>query len=517
MREEVNQTITYIYEKDGSTAAKTVTDQVVFTRTITINVIAAQESAQPRARLARAATSSAIVYSDWQAVNGDDTFDAKTSPVIPGYIADRLVVDEVAGMDETSEDDIQQVVYRQLGSWVPSVPQVPGVKTPGEVTYPNDPDDPTKTADPNSPGYPVIPYVPGFTPQGPDGTPLQPVDPKNPSKGYLPPAVPSDPTADTTIVYTVDRQHAKVNFIDQNTKQVLHVEQLSGDSYNKSSYTTAEQIAYYVAQGYVLVRDGYPAGGMTFDADSTLNQTFAVTLAHGTKTVDPNNPGVPGTPIDPNNPDGPKWPAGVDEDHLKTSTTRTIIFRTSDGTIVDTKTQIVTYTRTATVDTVTGEVTYGPWTAPDGSYVPDVAVPGMPGYVADRDLVPGVDIPVGTPNFTEYVTYTVVPEQTTAEVGPNEPVIVPEVLTPHSLAYTAVQSATATTESAASLAYTAEQSAAESATAQHSGVLPYTGSDEQEGAKATGLAMLFGLFLGLFKRRKRKDEAEETSKKHDDK
>ena len=467
--------------------------------------------------MARAATSSAIVYSDWQAVNGDDTFDAKTSPVIPGYIADRLVVDEVAGMDETSEDDIQQVVYRQLGSWVPSVPQVPGVKTPGEVTYPNDPDDPTKTADPNSPGYPVIPYVPGFTPQGPDGTPLQPVDPKNPSKGYLPPAVPSDPTADTTIVYTVDRQHAKVNFIDQNTKQVLHVEQLSGDSYSKSSYTTAEQIAYYVAQGYVLVRDGYPAGGMTFDADSTLNQTFAVTLAHGTKTVDPNNPGVPGTPIDPNNPDGPKWPAGVDEDHLKTSTTRTIIFRTSDGTIVDTKTQIVTYTRTATVDTVTGEVTYGPWTAEDGSHVPDVAVPGMPGYVADRDLVPGVDIPVGTPNFTEYVTYTVVPEQTTAEVGPNEPVIVPEVLTPHSLAYTAVQSATATTESAASLAYTAEQSAAESATAQHSGVLPYTGSDEQEGAKATGLAMLFGLFLGLFKRRKRKDEAEETSKKHDDK
>nr|WP_242051006.1 hypothetical protein [Weissella confusa] len=492
LREEVNQTITYIYEKDGSTAAKTVTDQVVFTRTITINVIAAQESAQPRARLARAATSSAIVYSDWQAVNGDDTFDAKTSPVIPGDIADRLVVDEVAGMDETSEDDIQQVVYRQLGSWVPSVPQVPGVKTPGEVTYPNDPDDPTKTADPNSPGYPVIPYVPGFTPQGPDGTPLQPVDPKNPSKGYLPPAVPSDPTADTTIVCTADRQHAKVNFIDQNTKQVLRVEQLSGDSYSKSSYTTAEQIAYYVAQGYVLVRDGYPAGGMTLDADSTLNQTFAVTLAHGTKTVDPNNPGVPGTPIDPNNPDGPKWPAGVDEDHLKTSTTRTIIFRTSDGTIVDTKTQIVTYTRTATVDTVNGEVTYGPWTAPDGSHVPDVAVPGMPGYVADCDLVPGVDIPVGTPNFTEYVTYTVVPEQTTVEVGPNEPVIVPEVLTPHSLAYTAVQSATATTESAASLAYTDEQSAAGSATTQHSGVLPYTGSDEQEGAKATGLAMLFG-------------------------
>ncbi|MFR4252395.1 MAG: mucin-binding protein [Weissella confusa] len=110
LREEVNQTITYIYEKDGSTAAKTVTDRVVFTRTITINVIAAQESAQPRARLARAATSSAIVYSDWQAVNGDDTFDAKTSPVIPGYI--KLTKPQALmkwqAWSETSEDDIQQ-------------------------------------------------------------------------------------------------------------------------------------------------------------------------------------------------------------------------------------------------------------------------------------------------------------------------------------------------------------------------------------------------------------------------
>lgn len=39
---------------------------------------------------------------------------------------------------------------------------------------------------------------------------------------------------------------------------------------------------------------------MTFDADSAHNQTFVVTLAYGTATVDPNHPGVPGI-IDPNN------------------------------------------------------------------------------------------------------------------------------------------------------------------------------------------------------------------------
>ncbi|MFS1785786.1 mucin-binding protein [Weissella cibaria] len=621
LREEVNQTITYIYEKDGSTAAKTVTDQVVFTRTITINVIAAQQSAQPQARLTRAATASPIVYSDWQAVNGDDKFDAKTSPVIPGYIADRLVVEEVADMDETSEDDIQQVVYRQLGSWVPSVPQVPGVKTPADVTYPNDPDDPTKTADPNSPGYPVIPYVPGFTPQGPDGTPLQPVDPKNPSQGYWPPTVPNDPTTDTTIVYRVDQQRATVNFIDQNTKQVLHVEQLTGDSYSKSTYTTTDQIAGYLAQGYVLVRDGYPAGGMTFDADSAHNQTFVVTLAHGTTTVDPNHPGVPGTPIDPNNPTGPKWPAGTDKANLTDEVERIVRYLNDGGqTVAEAQTQTVTFTRTATVDLVTGQVTYGPWQSIQSAEMAAITSPRLAGYIVDRPTVASATVQAGQGDWVETVRYhavgSYVPQVpggvpvdyvtnpndpsgilTPGEPGspvlphvpgyvpvgpdgkplqpvdPNDPrqgywppavadptqdtpityvQIVTDQATPDDatpapsdsavavdhqapvsddvvldsdavLPTAEVSAASQLTTSGGSLAYTASSAATTEPTdvanetpTKHSGVLPYTGQDDQEGAKATGLAMLFGLFLGLFKRRKRKDESDETTKHHED-
>ncbi|WP_386085185.1 mucus-binding protein [Weissella cibaria] len=621
LREEVNQTITYIYEKDGSTAAKTVTDQVVFTRTITINVIAAQQSAQPQARLTRAATASPIVYSDWQAVNGDDKFNAKTSPVIPGYIADRLVVEEVADMDETSEDDIQQVVYRQLGSWVPSVPQVPGVKTPADVTYPNDPDDPTKTADPNSPGYPVIPYVPGFTPQGPDGTPLQPVDPKNPSQGYWPPTVPNDPTTDTTIVYRVDQQRATVNFIDQNTKQVLHVEQLTGDSYSKSTYTTTDQIAGYLAQGYVLVRDGYPAGGMTFDADSAHNQTFVVTLAHGTTTVDPNHPGVPGTPIDPNNPTGPKWPAGTDKANLTDEVERIVRYLNDGGqTVAEAQTQTVTFTRTATVDLVTGQVTYGPWQSIQSAEMAAITSPRLAGYIVDRPTVASATVQAGQGDWVETVRYhavgSYVPQVpggvpvdyvtnpndpsgilTPGEPGspvlphvpgyvpvgpdgkplqpvdPNDPrqgywppavadptqdtpityvQIVTDQATPDDatpapsdsavavdhqapvsddvvldsdavLPTAEVSAASQLTTSGGSLAYTASSAATTEPTdvanetpTKHSGVLPYTGQDDQEGAKATGLAMLFGLFLGLFKRRKRKDESDETTKHHED-
>ena len=71
--------------------------------------------------------------------------------------------------------------------------------------------------------------VPGFTPQGPDG-PLQPVDPDNPSSGYWPPALPSDPTTDTTIEYKADEQKATITYIDDVTGDTLVVDTITGGS-----------------------------------------------------------------------------------------------------------------------------------------------------------------------------------------------------------------------------------------------------------------------------------------------
>ncbi|WP_259707882.1 mucin-binding protein [Weissella cibaria] len=433
--------------------------------------------------------------------------------------------------------------------------------------------------------------------------------------------MPNDPTTDTTIVYRVDQQRATVNFIDQNTKQVLHVEQLTGDSYSKSTYTTTDQIAGYLARGYVLVRDGYPAGGMTFDADSAHNQTFVVTLAHGTTTVDPNHPGVPGTPIDPNNPTGPKWPAGTDKANLTDEVERIVRYLNDAGqTVAEAQTQTVTFTRTATVDLVTGQVTYGPWQSIQSAEMAAITSPRLAGYIVDRPTVASATVQAGQGDWVETVRYhavgSYVPQVpggvpvdyvtnpndpsgilTPGEPGspvlphvpgyvpvgpdgkplqpvdPNDPrqgywppavadptqdtpityvQIVTDQVTPDDatpapsdsavavdhqapvsddvvldtdavLPTAEVSAASQLTTSGGSLAYTASSAATTEPTdvanetpTKHSGVLPYTGQDDQEGAKATGLAMLFGLFLGLFKRRKRKDESDETTKHHED-
>ncbi|MBJ8325063.1 mucin-binding protein, partial [Streptococcus pacificus] len=177
----ITRTITYVNDQ-GATVSETVTDKVTFTRPFKINVV-----------------TKAVTYGEWSALNGDDTFDAVTSPVITGYIASQGVV--AVQTVTVDEDDIAvEVVYRPLGSYVPHVPAgfEPDPENPiPSIPYPNDPADPTKPGKPVTP----IPFVPGTTPEGPDGQPLQPVDPTDPSKGYVPPVIPEDPSEDILIPY----------------------------------------------------------------------------------------------------------------------------------------------------------------------------------------------------------------------------------------------------------------------------------------------------------------------------
>ena len=84
----------------------------------------------------------------------------------------------------------------------------------------------------------------------------------------------------------------------------------------------------------------------------------------------PEEPGTPGDPIDPNNPSGPTWPTtptyptGVTAQDLNKTVTRTITYVYEDGSeAATTVTDNVVFERTATVNAVTGEVTYGEWTA----------------------------------------------------------------------------------------------------------------------------------------------------------
>ena len=167
LHHDVHQTVHYVDEA-GHTVFADVTDQVSFDRTGTIDEVTGE-----------------VTYTDWQAAQGDNTFDAKVTPVKAGYYADQAVV-PAQTLTAESGDQTVTVTYHALGALVPDIPGV------DPVPYPNDPKDPTK------PGEPVIPDVPGYTPEDPNGNPLKP--------GDTYPVDPTKPGEDTPLHYEANDQ-----------------------------------------------------------------------------------------------------------------------------------------------------------------------------------------------------------------------------------------------------------------------------------------------------------------------
>ncbi len=86
---EVTRTIHYVYE-NGTEAAPDKIDSVIFTRIVTTN-----------------AATGEVIYGEWEAKDGDTTFNEVKSPVIEKYNADKESVEEVINL--TAEDNNSEV------------------------------------------------------------------------------------------------------------------------------------------------------------------------------------------------------------------------------------------------------------------------------------------------------------------------------------------------------------------------------------------------------------------------
>lgn len=194
--------------------------------------------------------------------------------------------------------------------------------------------------------------------------------------------------------YAADPQQARINYVDQDTGQTIQSDKVDGVTDAKIDYSTADQIKQLINKGYVLVSDEFTqaqdAGKAVFDQDGNALQTFTVTLKHGTQVIDPNhpdpdNPILPETPINPADPTGPVWPAKDQYDH----TTRAIVhYQDADGnTIAPENAQSARWTRTITVDKVTGKIIAATDWASDPAEYAIVSSPAIDGYTPDQTTV----------------------------------------------------------------------------------------------------------------------------------
>jgi LPXTG-motif cell wall-anchored protein len=353
----VNETVSYV-DQNGHVVAKQHTDSVNFTRTVVVDNVTGE------------VITSGAGTTAWTATNGDTTFDAVASPVVPGSVADKAQTAAVTDLNADSADVNETVTYTKVGSLVPSSSDgnFPGAPT---VVYPNDPSDATKVTPAG------VPTVPGYTAHDPEGHVL------TPGSRYQP----SDPTKDTTITYTADKQKGSVSYVDDTTGKILKTDSISGTTGSKSSYSTSGSIADYKKQGYELVTDGYPAD-LTFDNDDTTDQNFTVHLKH----------------------------QNIQSTEAKT-VTETIHYQGAGNQTPPDKTAQVNFTRQVSTDKVTGEKTYGSWSA-DQSFAA-VTSPVIKGYTPDQARIGAQTVSGDASDLDFTVIYT--KDAPTKPVNPSQP------------------------------------------------------------------------------------------------
>nr|WP_262337015.1 MucBP domain-containing protein [Limosilactobacillus fermentum] len=420
----VKETISYV-DQNGQVVANQHTDSVNFTRTVVVDNVTGE------------VITSGAGTTAWTATNGDTTFDAVVSPVGPGSVADKAQTAAVTNLNADSADVNETVTYTKVGSLVPSSSDgnFPGAPT---VVYPNDPSDATKVTPAG------VPTVPGYTAHDPEGKVL------TPGSSYQP----SDPTKDTTITYTADQQKGSVSYVDDTTGKTLKTDSISGTTGSKSSYSTSGSIADYKKQGYELVKDGYPAD-LTFDNDDTTDQNFTVHLKH----------------------------QNIQSTEAKT-VKETIHYQGAGNQTPADNTAQVPFTRQVSTDAVTGEKTYGSWSA-DQSFAA-VTSPVIKGYTSDQAEIGAQTVSGDASDLDFTVVYT--KDAPTKPVNPSQPTTPAKPVNPS-------QSTTPTKP------VQAGQAAATNFVNQR---LPQTGETDQQHMTLSGLLLLaMSSLLGLFGMTKR--------------
>ncbi|HEM5085118.1 TPA: MucBP domain-containing protein [Streptococcus suis] len=216
----------------------------------------------------------------------------------------------------------------------------------------------------------------------------------------------------TTYVYRALEQEAIIRYqVEGATDYLEDSGILTGGSGTDINYSTEETINKYKKLGYELVSDNFTTtDGQDYDTDTAVLQEFLVVIKP--RVVDVPKGVVPGKPVDPTDPNSPVWPDTVKNQETTQAVTRTVEYKYEDGTPVRVdasgnilpkdstegtplvKTQTVTFTRPAQVNLVTGEITYGEWSADSTDVLSGNLIPEITDYTATRTTLEGADAPM---------------------------------------------------------------------------------------------------------------------------
>ena len=205
------------------------------------------------------------------------------------------------------------------------------------------------------------------------------------------------------VTYTANAQTGKIVYVDVDNKnaEVGHTD-LTGNTDQAVTITPTAPAGYDIVAG-----QDTPA---TEKATATGIPTVTVKVNHHKRTVNPGDEPKPGDkiPVNPNKQPGDGTPnTDVSYETLHRNMTRTINV-TDPHTGLHTTTVGLHYNRTATIDDVTGEVTYGNWTVIDGSQAGFDAfnIPTVAGYTSEVKTGSAEDLKALTPSQDQITNWS---------------------------------------------------------------------------------------------------------------
>ena len=199
------------------------------------------------------------------------------------------------------------------------------------------------------------------------------------------------------LIYETEDQSANIVYVDKGGNKI------KTDTVNgKTTQTVTVDVKSNVPAGWVLV-NGQTDATKTITFTGAHTDDITIKIKHGKTSVDHNRPVKPGEKT----PSGKEIKGAHDED-LNQTITRTIKI-TEPGKATKTTTQVAHIYRNATVDDVTGDVTYGAWSTDAADWVA-VDVPVHAGYTTHisngADSIPAVTVKDGQKDQRVDITYT---------------------------------------------------------------------------------------------------------------
>ncbi|MDK7068556.1 MBG domain-containing protein [Lactobacillus paragasseri] len=202
----------------------------------------------------------------------------------------------------------------------------------------------------------------------------------------------NDKNSQITVTYTANNQTGKISYVDSDGKEVGQTT-ISGKTGETVKVTPEAPTGWIIVAGQDIPK--------SVTATATGIPTVTVRVEHSTTIVTPKNPekDIPTGPV-------PGDPSKNYEkmESLTASPTRTIVVTDPSGKTTKV-TQTVNFTRTATFDEVTGEITYSNWASSEPTEWSEYTAPEVAGYTATSS-VSAKTVTAETADETVNISYT---------------------------------------------------------------------------------------------------------------